>query len=95
MSDELDLEAIENELADVTKIKSLGYMDLEHFYEHRHCIGMGLQQFGDLFTTKLGLALMSANLDDSIKITRYWYSLCESNALLYKMFLAKQRADGI
>lgn len=89
----MDLEDIENDLYESKKLQSLGYMDLNHFCEHRHCVIQGLSRFGDCFAAALGMALNKANVDDSIKIIRYWNHLCETNALMYKMYVAKHKTE--
>lgn len=90
-------EAMDNEedsQSDVNrKLQLMGFMNLKHCEEYRDHVICGLRMFGDLFSKKLGDALDLADLDDSIKIMRYWSQLCENSALMYRMLLAKEKAE--
>lgn len=93
MQTETDMEATENHLEQAKLVQHAGYIDLEHFYDVREKTAAGLLQFGDLFAVSLGRALAVANIDDSLKIMRYWLALCDQHLLLYKMYIAKEKAE--
>ena len=76
------------------RLTDLGYMDLNHFLEHKYCVSMGLIKFGGSFSRKIGEALMIADRNNALKIMRYWLQDCEHHALLFKMFLAKEKSYG-
>lgn len=88
----MDDEEIENQLQELKTIQKLGYMDESHFYEHRHIVASGMLKYGGGFIRELGNALFRADRHNSIKILRYWQAECDHHALLYKMYLAKERA---
>lgn len=74
------------------EIQNAGYLSMDSFIDLKYHAYMGLRKFGDPFMHSLGTALMSANLKDAKKLMRYWQQECEQYALLYKMYLAKEKA---
>jgi hypothetical protein len=89
----MDMEHIEIQLEEAQKLQRFGFMSMQHYQEHKeHVIG-GLIMYGDMFVMALGYALKEANVEDSLKIMRYWAQTCEQNAILYKMFIAKEKAE--
>lgn len=81
----------ENSLAEENHIKNSGFIDRAHYERHKHEVAHGLMLFGEHFSISLGRALNQANLNDSLKIMRYWNHLCEQHAILFKMKEAKER----
>ena len=90
----MDDEAIEISLQNAKKLQQMGFMDVWHYETFKSHAATGLVKFGDPFQKALGEALMNAFLDDSIKILRYWAQECEQHSLLYKMYLAKEKANA-
>jgi hypothetical protein len=90
----LDMEVVEIELEDAHKMQRAGFITLEHYQTFKYNVSNGMLKFGDCFTRPLGEALKHANLDDCLKIMRYWTQLCDQYALLYKMYLAKEAATN-
>lgn len=88
----MDMEEIENSLEETKMLQRFGFMNMQHYKEHKELVCAGLLEFGDLFAQELSTALYRASIDDSLKILRYWNQLCEQHALLYKMYLAKQKS---
>ena len=88
----MDEEQVENHLQEDLHIKNSGYLDRKHYESHREHVIAGLCLYGDLFAAALGYALKEADLNDSLKIMRYWNHLCEQHAILYKAAEAKQTA---
>ncbi len=84
----------EDYLQSEQRVKDLGYMDLNHFLEHKFCVVNGLNKFGGSFAQKLGDCLAVADRSNAIKIMRYWSNECEQHALLYKIYLAKEKSYG-
>ena len=90
----MDDEEIEKQFAEDVHIQDCGFMNKLHYEEQRaHVIG-GLIKYGDMWAMSLGYALNEANVYDSIKVMRYWRPLCEQHAIMYKMFLAKEKAEN-
>lgn len=89
------MEDIDNQLEVHRIVTALGYMDLKHFQEFRAHAAMGLLNFGDLFARSLGEALRVASTEDSIKIIRYWNAMCEHYVLIYRMYLANEKANAV
>lgn len=87
-------EETENKLEPARKIQAQGFMDLCHFREFQLHASMGMKKYGKNFVESLGLTLSHAGIEDAIKIMRYWPQICEQHALLYKMFLAKEKAKN-
>lgn len=88
----MNMEEIENKL-DINRIvQAVGFMDMKHFEEFKLHAAMGLKKFGDHFATVLGEALEIASVEDGLKIVRYWHAMCDHYVLLYRMYLAKERA---
>ncbi len=85
-------EEIENQTDEAKIVHEAGYIDLNHFLEHRYCVAMGLIKFGGSFANALGETLLRSDRDNAMKILRYWNRECEEHGLLYKIFLAKERA---
>lgn len=88
------MELIEISLEEAHKLQRAGYMSLQHYQDCKATISQGMLMFGDSFLKSLGQALFHAEVDDSLKILRYWGQVCDQHALLYKMFKAKQDAGG-
>jgi hypothetical protein len=74
-------------------VRKAGFMSYPHYVEHRNHVMNGMIRLGSTFTIALGVALSHAELDDSLKIMRYWNQLCEQHAILYKMMVAKEKAE--
>ena len=74
--------------------KLLGYLDANHFCEHRANASEGLIMFGGSFHKALGYTLFRADLNNAIKLMRVWAQECEMHAILYKAYLAKQKAES-
>jgi len=89
----MDLEEIERQLDDEDIVHKAGYLDLSHFYECQHDMSEGMIKFGSDFVRALGRALKIARRDDALKIMRYWNNCAETHATLYKMYLAKLKAE--
>jgi hypothetical protein len=87
-----DDEILENELEVNRKLQQLGFMDYWHFAEYKNYAASGLFKYGEGFESALGCALLIADVNDAIKILRYWPQVCEQHSLLYKMYLAKEKA---
>jgi hypothetical protein len=90
----MDLEVIEISLEEAHKLQRFGFMSLQHYQEHRDDIINGMMMFGDKFIKSLGSALFHAETDDALRIMRYWNHACEQNAILYKSYMAKQKAEA-
>jgi hypothetical protein len=84
-------EQIENQLEDRKKVNDAGFSSLESYLEFRHHATSGLATYGDVFGKALGLALFYADLDNALKITRYWHQLCEQHVILNKISIAQKR----
>lgn len=76
------------------KTQTLGFNTPEAYEEYRENVKNGFLCFGSPFLKNLGNALHYADLEDSVKIIRTWRSKCEEYSMLYRIFLAKQRARG-
>ena len=86
-------EVEENEdLMNLDFVKSQGYMNMEHFNEHKTHVRKGLQAFGGEFGRSLGLALFYADLQNSMRILSVWRNLCEQHAILWRAAEAKRKA---
>lgn len=90
---EVDMEYIEIQLEEAKMLQRFGFMSMQHYQEHREYVYSGMIMFGDHFLMALGYALKEASVGDSIKIMRYWNQTCEQQAIMYKMFLAKEKAE--
>jgi len=88
------MEVIEISLEEAHKLQRAGFTTLQHYQQHKSAVVHGLIMFGDEFLGALGAALDKAPAADSIKIMRYWHQDCEQNALLYKMYQAKIKAEA-
>lgn len=88
----LDIEQIEIDLEDQKLISEAGFMNMQHYLEHKNAVKQGLITLGSTFSIALGHCLGVADLRNSIKILRYWNHLCEQHAILYKMHVAKESA---
>lgn len=80
------------ELDDLDFVKSQGFMNMEHFIEHKTHVRKGLQAFGGDFGRSLGLTLFYADLANSMRILSVWSNLCEQHAILWRMAEAKRKA---
>jgi hypothetical protein len=89
----MDMEHIEIQLEEAKNIQRAGFMSMQHYREHKDKVIGGFVMFGDLFTMNLGYALNEANTEDSLKILRYWNQKCEQHAIMYKSFLAIEKAE--
>lgn len=89
----MDLEHIEIQLEEAKMLQRFGFMSMQHYQEHREHVYSGMIMFGDLFVMALGYALKEADVENSVRIMRYWNQSCEQHAILYKMFLAKEKAE--
>jgi hypothetical protein len=89
----VDDEEIENNLAEENHIRNSGFLDRAHYELHKRYVVGGLGVFGDSFAISLGHTLELADLNDSLKIMRYWNHLCEQHALLFKMKEAKEKVE--
>jgi len=87
-----DDEKIEAQLYDEQTIRDAGFIDKIHYTEYKNEVIHGLLKFGGLFYSTLGQTLLYAGLKDSLKILRYWGQECEQHAIMYKMYLAKEKA---
>ncbi len=74
-------------------LKHMGFIDGGHFNEYRDAVINGLVTFGSPFEKSLGSALSLADLWSSVRILRYWQQECEHASLLWKMKLAKEKAE--
>lgn len=83
---------INQELMNLEFVKSQGFMNMEHFVEHKTHVRKGLQAFGDEFARSLGLTLFYADLSNSMRILSLWRNLCEQHAILWRAAEAKRRA---
>src|SRR5690606_18768853 len=89
----LTREDVEEMMADATRLAAtLGFTSMEHFEEFKYYAGMGLLKFGGSFAQKLGECLAVADLNNSIKLIRLVDGEMYKQAILYKMFEAKQNA---
>lgn len=86
------MEVIEISLEEASKLQRAGFMSLQHYEEYKSCASLGLVMYGDEFQQAIGLALHRSNVDNALKIIRYWNQDCEQHHLLYKMYLAKEKA---
>lgn len=77
------------------KTQTLGFNTPEAYEEYKENVKNGFLCFGSPFLKSLGNALVYADLNDSVKIIRTWRSKCEEYSMLYRIFLAKQRAKGM
>jgi hypothetical protein len=84
-------EELEIRLEEAAKLQRFGFMNLKHYEEHKEHASTGLIKFGDGFEIALGIALQHAQMDDSLKILRYWNHRCEQYAILHKIYLAKEK----
>ncbi len=91
---DVDMETIEISLEHASKLQRMGFMDIWHYETFKSNAAVGLLKFGDKFLKALGAALMEANMDDSIRILRYWGQECQQHSILYKMYLAKEQANA-
>jgi len=90
----MDMEKIENDLHELQAVKLLGYMSMDHFEEFKFDATEGLIRFGGSFAEALGRTLAHADHLNARKIMRYWLHECEQHAILYRMFIAKQKAEA-
>jgi len=88
----MDMEHVEEVLSKERQIKNAGYISIEHYERFRNEVIDGLLYFADPFGRALGWALNEANLDDSLKILRYWNQLCQQTAIVHRMKAAKDAA---
>lgn len=84
-------EEIESKLEEETIIRAAGYLSKDHYTIYREKVMNGLQLYGDNFEKSLGQTLYWANLNDSLKILRYWEQICSKVYILYQMYLAKEK----
>lgn len=77
------------------EIEVAGYVSMDHFEECRSNAWMGLIRFGNSFHQILGELLQKADLTNSKKIMRYWEQECTQHAMLYKIYMARELANGI
>lgn len=85
----LDMEQVEIALEEQRILDQAGFMNMDHYIEHKSHVVGGLVTLGSTFSIALGVCLEKADLRNSLKILRYWNHLCEQHAILYKMHLAK------
>lgn len=90
----MDLEKVDNDLYEAKRIQQAGWVTMESYIEFKSQAATGLQMFGDVFLQRLGLALDAALTDDALKIMRYWHQACEQHQIIYKMYLAKEKAEN-
>lgn len=72
---------------------TLGLLTDEAYEDFKWSAAAGLKKFGGAFAVKLGELLEVADVNNSIKILKLWYSLCEEHVWLYRAFVAKQKAE--
>jgi hypothetical protein len=90
----LDMEKVEIDIEDQKIIQEAGFMNRQHYDEHKSHVVAGLVKLGSTFSIALGHCLDIADLRNSLKILRYWNHLCEQHALFYKMYLAEEEAKA-
>ena len=75
---------------------SLGMIDLEHFKEFKFNTVSGLVSNNNptTFLWYLGCALFNASDKDAVKIIRVWQNECSQHEMLYRIYLAKQKANS-
>lgn len=94
MQDDYDMEVIENTLEQTKKIQRMGFETQAHWEEFVKYAISGLILWGDRFMRRLAEALEVAELDDTIKIIQVWRQPCEQANLLYKIKLAREKAQN-
>ena len=91
----MDMEEIENQIEPRKLLHdALGFVNVEHYHEFKDHATLGLIRFGNVFHRALGQCLELANTKDAIKIINVWQQECEQHAQLYKIYLAKTKAEA-
>ena len=91
----IDMEAIENVVSDERKVMQAGYMCYTSFLNRKFEAVEGLIKFGDPFYRSIGRALQYADLNNALKIMRYWRHECDQHALLYQIQQARLKAEEV
>lgn len=86
-------EEIENQLEERSHILNVLGMDYSAYEEFRLNVTNGLLKFGGSFSQALGTALAVADNNNAAKIIRYWHQDCEHHAHLFRMYVAKLKAE--
>lgn len=78
---------------ELKRIKELGFMNWAHWEEFKKHSYLGLGISEDQFLRNIGMALAFSDFNNSIKLITVFRQECEKYSILYKMYLAKEKAN--
>lgn len=87
-----DDEEIENQLYEAKRLEQSGFMNAEHYKEFKEHAINGSIAFGSPFEKSMGQALFWASFDDQLKLMHTHRNLFLNLSMIYKAYLAKQKA---
>lgn len=90
----MEMEDIENMTAEAWHVtSSLGFLSYDAYSTYKRNAAYGLERFGGSFAKALGIALIHADSNNSVKIISFWRSMCDQHAMLYQAYEAKRKAE--
>ena len=88
----MDNEEIENNSYEANLIKNVLHMDVGQFERYKASAARGFIVFGCSFLYHLGHLLLNADIQNSVKIMNVWAKECNEYDMLYRIYLAKEKA---